>query len=70
MRRLRGGRAPKPLKVKTPVQVKVDFVQSEMADRAMLYPGAKRNERSIEVTVADMVSAYAAFRALLALARG
>jgi D-amino peptidase len=70
VRHLRAGKAPKPFKVKTPVQVKVDFVQSEMADRAMLYPEAKRNERSIEVTVEDMVGAYAAFRALLALAKG
>jgi D-aminopeptidase len=41
-----------------------------MADRAMLFPGAKRSERSIEVTAEDMVAAYAAFRALLAMARG
>lgn len=70
VRRLRAGQAPKPLRVQTPVRIRVDFVQSEMADRAMLYPGAKREERSIEVVAADMVEAYAVFRALLALARG
>ncbi len=70
VRRLKAGKAPKPLQVKTPIQVKVDFVQSEMADRAMIFPGARRSERSVEVTVDDMISAYAAFRALLAMARG
>lgn len=70
VRRLKAGQAPKPLRIQTPVQLRVDFVQAEMADRAMIYPGAKREERSIEVAAADMVEAYAAFRVLLALARG
>jgi D-aminopeptidase len=50
--------------------LKVELVQSEMADRAMVYPGAKRSDRAIEVTCSDMVNAYAVFRVLLALARG
>lgn len=70
VRRLKAGKAPKPLRVETPIRMKVDFVQSEMADRAMIFPGAKRTERTIEFTADDMVTIYMAFRSLLALARG
>jgi len=70
VRRLKAGKAPQPLRVQTPVQMKVEFVQSEMADRAMIFPGAKRTERAIEVTCSDMVNTYAVFRVLLGLARG
>jgi D-amino peptidase len=70
VRRLKAKKAPPPLRLKGPIQMRVDFVQSEMADRAMLFPGAKRSERSIEVAADDMLAIYAAFRSLLALARG
>jgi D-aminopeptidase len=48
----------------------IDFVQSEMADKAALLPGARRMERRVEYSAADMVTIYAAFRTALALARG
>lgn len=70
VRRLKAGKAPQPLRVQPPIQIKVGFVQSEMADRAMVYPGAKRTDRAIEVTCSDMVNAYAVFRVLLSLAKG
>ncbi len=69
--RLQEGQAPAPLKIATPIHMAVDFVQSEMADRAMLLPGAERREgRRVEYTASDMLQIYAAFRAMLALARG
>lgn len=69
--RLREGQAPAPLKIAAPIHMAVDFVQSEMADRAMLLPGAERREgRRVEYTASDMLQIYAAFRAMLALARG
>ena len=70
VRRLKAGKASQPLRVQPPIQLKVELVQSEMADRAMVYPGAKRTGRAIEVTCSDMVNAYAVFRVLLSLAKG
>lgn len=69
--RLRDGQAPTPIKISTPIHMAVDFVQSEMADKAMLLPGAQRREgRRVEYTASDMLQIYAAFRVMLALARG
>jgi hypothetical protein len=48
----------------------VEFVQSEMADKAAFLPGSVRSGRCVEYTAPDMVTIYAAFRSLLALARG
>ena len=42
VRRLISSQAPSPLRVEYPVTVGVDFNQSEMADRASLFPGARR----------------------------
>jgi D-amino peptidase len=68
--RLRQGAAPAPLRLPKPVIVAVEFNQSEMADKAMLLPGARRGpDRRIEYTAEDMLQAYSAFRALLSLAR-
>lgn len=68
--RLKNGTAPQPFRLSPPITVAVDFVHSEMADKAALLPGARRSERRVEYTAQDMVEVYAAFRALLALARG
>lgn len=68
--RLKHGSAPKPYRPAAPIAIAVDFVQSEMADKAALLPGAKRTERRVEYTALDMATAYAAFRTMLALARG
>jgi D-amino peptidase len=67
--RLRDGQAPKPLSLRGPVTMAIDFVQSEMADRAALLPGAIRAGRRVEYTAPDILTIYSAFRAALALAR-
>jgi len=71
VKRLAAGQAPQPFRLSPPIRLAVDFNQSEMADRAMLFPGSQRTtDRRVEVTGADIVSLYAAFRTLLSLARG
>lgn len=67
--RLKIGQAPLPFKVQSPITMLLEFVQSEMADKAMLMPGAVRLEdRKVQYIAADMVTIYFAFRTLLALA--
>lgn len=70
VQRLGQGQAPQPLRLQTPITLAIDFVQSEMADKAALLPGAQRVERRVEYSAADMITIYAAFRTQLALARG
>ena len=70
VQRLIDGQAPQPLRLSPPITMAIDFVQSEMADKAALLPGARRFERRVEYSAADMVTIYAAFRTALALARG
>ena len=70
VKRLHAGQGPAPLRLPPPITVTIDFIQSEMADRAMIFPGARRGpDRHVEVVADDMVKAYFAFRSLLALAR-
>lgn len=70
VRRLQTGSAPAPFKVNTPIQMVVELVQSEMADKAMSMPGARRlQDRKVSYEAQDMLTIYAAFRTLLALAR-
>ncbi|HSG20612.1 MAG TPA: M55 family metallopeptidase, partial [Burkholderiaceae bacterium] len=70
VRRLQAGNAPAPFKVRAPINMVVELVQSEMADKAMTMPGARRlQDRKVSYTAQDMVTIYAAFRTLLALAR-
>jgi D-amino peptidase len=68
--RLKNGLAPLLLRPAAPITMTLDFVQSEMADKAALLPGATRQDRRLEYTGADMPTIYAAFRAALGLARG
>ena len=70
VRRFLAGQGPAPLKQDTPVTVGIDFLYSEMADKAALMPGSKRVDgRKIEITVADMPTAYQAFRSAVNLAQ-
>ncbi|HEX7974604.1 MAG TPA: M55 family metallopeptidase [Anaerolineales bacterium] len=68
--RLRSGQAVAPFRVNEPVNVRVEFFQSDMGDRAALLPGARRlSAKMIELTTADMVGAYTGFRSAVSLAR-
>lgn len=62
------GKAPEPFIIDTPVLVTVDFRTSNMADRALLMPGAQRDGTRISIEIADMNSGYAAFRTMVGLA--
>ncbi len=69
VRRLADGKAPAPFKVEAPIEMVVEFTQSEMADKAVLLPGARRLEdRKVGYSAEDMVTIYAAFQTLTALA--
>ena len=59
--------APNPYLVKTPSKLTVEVVSSDMADRAMLMPGVSRDGLQLSFTSADMLEAYASFRALVLL---
>ena len=69
VQRLREGQAPAPFKLSAPIRMVVEFAQSEMADQAMIMPGAERLEdRKVGYSAGDMVTLYGAFQALLELA--
>lgn len=57
------------LSLQPPITMAVEFVQSEMADKAAIMPGTVRNGRRIEYTAGDMIEIYRVFRTVLALAR-
>jgi D-amino peptidase len=64
------GQAPEPMHLQRPITVIVELVTSDMADRAQIFPGAHRLEgKQVEVVVEDPVTAYRAFRSIVALAR-
>jgi len=68
--RLAAGQAPSPFVVPAPVTLTLEFVQSEMADKAAILPGTTRtHDRKVEYTAQDMLTIYRVFRVLLALAR-
>ena len=69
VRAFQSGRAPAPLQISTPVTVGIEFIYSDMADKAILYPGAARDGRRVDLSAANMPSAYRAFRAAVALAQ-
>jgi D-amino peptidase len=70
VRRLAKGDAPPPYVLPAPIQIVVQFNESDMADRAMRLPEAKRLEdRQVEYVAEDMPTTYTAFRALAALSR-
>ena len=68
--RLKAGNAPAPFKVEPPITLTLELAKSEMADKAMTLPGARRiQDRKIQYTADDMLETYHAFRALAAMAR-
>lgn len=62
-------RGLQPLLIPSPIYLAVDFVQSEMAEKAAIMPGTQRDGRRVEYLADEMLIAYRAFRTLIALAR-
>ncbi len=70
VQRFLSGQGPAPLKPAEPLTVGIEFLYSEMADKAALIPGSSRVDgRKIEVTLPNMAEAYRAFRAAVTLAQ-
>ncbi|MFZ2097255.1 MAG: M55 family metallopeptidase [Anaerolineales bacterium] len=68
VKRLKAGKAPAPFSVSSPVRITLDFISSDQADQAALLPGSKRVDgRRLTFTAEDMLAAYAAFQAAIAL---
>ncbi len=69
VRRLREGQAPPPFVLPAPLQVVVELISSDMADRASLLPQVERMDgRRLGFTAADMPTAYRLFSAVVSLA--
>ena len=69
-RKLARRKAPAPFILEEPILLSVEFFNSAMADNAMRMPESERDGTCITLSVPDMVAAYSAFRALVALAMG
>ena len=67
--RLSRGEVPPPLRLPAPLTMEIDFVQSEMADKASQLPGSTREGRTLRYVAADILTMFQAFRCALALAR-
>lgn len=66
-----GSASPQPFRLETPVAVAIEFMTSDMADRAAVLPGALRQEgKRVGYRADDMVAGYRAMRAMAALATG
>jgi len=58
-----------PFKLSSPVTFEVDFIHAGMTEMALMIPGVeKRNARTVTFTFDDLLTAFKAFRAILALA--
>jgi D-amino peptidase len=69
VRRLGASDAPQPLRFEGPLTVVIELARSDMADRAAILPGARRMAgKQVEIVVDDVLTAYRAFRAVVALA--
>lgn len=67
---LRNGQAPLPLRLEPPIEVALQLVTSDMADRVQVLPDVRRLEdRRITCTVDNAPTAYRVMRAAVALAR-
>ena len=66
--RLSRRNAPAPFVLEEPISLEVEFNNSAMADHAMRMPGAGRDGTCVSLSLPDMLAAYNAFRAMVALA--
>jgi D-amino peptidase len=63
VRQLQAGQTAEPLRLSPPITLAIEFIYSEMADRAALLPGVRRTEgKRIEFVADDMPTAYRALR--------
>ena len=70
VKRLKAGKAPKPFIVASPVHVTIDFNSSDQVDQAAIFPGSKRLDgRRLTFTADDMLAAYLAFQAVVAMVK-
>lgn len=70
VKRLSDGQPVPPYNLPPPINVVVELFYSEMADKAALLPGARRLDgRRVEISAADMPTAYRSFQAAVSLAR-
>ena len=70
VKRFKAGKAPKPFIVASPVHVTIDFNSSDQADQAALFPGSRRLDgRRLTFTADDMLAAYLAFQAAVAMVK-
>ena len=68
--RLAAGTGAAPFRPALPVVVEIEFMQSDMADRASLVPGSRRGaDRNVQFEAPDMLAAYNAFRTMCATSR-
>ncbi len=71
MQKLLSGEAPPPYHLPSPIELRVEFFQAEMADRAAQIPGVRRlASKQVEITAEDMPAAYRAFCAVADMAGG
>ena len=67
--RFLAGKAPLPVKTTRPISVGLEFIYSDMADKAVLMPGVTRVDgRRVEIQAVDMPGAYRATRAAITIA--
>jgi D-amino peptidase len=62
------GNAPGPYVASKPVQITIELISSDMADRAARMPGVHRDGNRLSFSSPDMPAAYASFRTVAALA--
>ncbi|MGB9612239.1 MAG: M55 family metallopeptidase [Bryobacteraceae bacterium] len=67
--RFLSGDGPQPLRLETPIALEIEWTEVQMAETASLLPGSRRTAaRVVELTAADILEAYRAFRAAVLLA--
>lgn len=66
--RLARQESPAPFVVESPIRIGLEFQTSDMADRAGLWPGARRDGMRLTITAGDMLEALQAFRGMVNLA--
>jgi D-amino peptidase len=68
VQRLERGDMPRPYVVSNPVHITIEFISSDMADRAQNIPGALRDGNRVTLHSPEMSTGYIAFRAAAGLA--